>query len=218
MDVQPKVKIKCPQCGEDVEIEQWSAVNSEKNPEQKKKLLDGTLFQTKCEKCGKIITVGYPVVYHDSVGKCMIWLIYDDSEIQHIEQYFRQSKSESAEKPVDRNCIERIVRTPESLREKIIIFDNALDDKIVEIMKLAYAKEVQRKLVNDNVIISFFSKQDENLQIEIYTEKGKAFVSPFSRDLYDQLNDKYGGKASYAEDRVFIIDDVWAYQLLRTMR
>ena len=99
-----------------------------------------------------------------------------------------------------------------------MIFDSGLDDKIIEIMKLAYAKETQRILKDDNVAAAFFSNRDGEKRIELYTEKGKAFVSGASKKIYDELDDKYGGKASYAEDRVYVIDDVWALNLLRSMR
>ena len=36
-----------------------------------------------------------------------------------------------------------------------------------------------------------------------------------SDDIYKTLEDTYSGKASFAEDRVYIIDDVWALNLLR---
>ena len=99
-----------------------------------------------------------------------------------------------------------------------MIFDSGLDDKMIEILKLAYAKEAQRTLRDDTIAAAFFSNRDGEKQIEMYTEKGRAFVSRVSKNIYDEIEDKYGGKASYAEDRVYIIDDVWALNLLRSMR
>ena len=209
MAMRSKVNLKCPKCSQNIEIEQWSAINGDKNPGQKLKLLEGTLFESKCKSCGSPVTVGYPLVYHDTKQNYMIWLVYDEQEVKHIIQYFKKSKSEDADdeiEPVDHACRQRVVRSPDSLREKIMIFDSDLDDKIIEIMKLAYAKEVQRTLRGDDVAAAFFSHRDGTKRIEIYTEKGKAFVSPVSSDLYKQLDDKYGGRASYAEDRVYQID------------
>ena len=223
MAMRSKVNFKCPKCGKNVEAEQWSAVSGDKNPQQKMKLLDGTLFKAVCKNCGRESTVGYPLLYNDMKENYMIWLVYYDEEIRHVTDYFKRSKSENLSdddtvEPADPECRQRIVRSPEALREKIMIFDSGLDDKIVEIMKLAYAKEAQMKLRDDSVAAALFSNRDGEKQIEMYTEKGKAFVAPMSRQIYAHLDDKYGGKASYAEDRVYIIDDVWAWDLLRASR
>lgn len=222
MAMRSKVNFKCPKCGQTVEAEQWTAVNGDKNPQQKLKILEGSLFKAKCPKCGKETKIGYPMLYNDTKQNYMIWLVYDEEEVKHTTDYFKNSKNDLIEDEngdvVDKDCRQRIVMSPEALREKIMIFDSGLDDKMIEILKLAYAKEAQRALRDDNIAAAFFSNRDGEKRIEMYTEKGKAFVSPMSRRIYEEIDDKYGGKASYAEDRVFIIDDVWALNLLRSMR
>ena len=223
MAMRSKVNFKCPKCTTNVEAEQWTAVNGEKNPQQKLKILEGTLFKAKCKKCGYESSIGYPMLYNDTKQNYMIWLVYDEQEVKHVTDYFKKSKlevsdSDDSDETVDSQCRQRIVMSPEALREKIMIFDSGLDDKMIEILKLAYAKEAQRTLRNDNIAAAFFSNRDGEKRIEMYTEKGKAFVSNVSKAIYDEIEDKYGGKASYAEDRVYIIDDVWALNLLRSVR
>ena len=222
MAMRSKVNFKCPSCAANVEAEQWTAVNGDKNPQQKLKILEGTLFKAKCPKCGKETQIGYPMLFNDTKQGYMIWLVYDEESVKHTIDYFKSSKNDVIDdetgEEVDENCRRRIVMSPEALREKIMIFDSGLDDKMIEILKLAYAKEAQRTLRDDNIAAAFFSNRNGEKRIEMYTEKGKAFVSPVSKKIYDEIEDKYGGKASYAEDRVFIIDDVWALDLLRAMR
>ncbi|MBQ1546455.1 MAG: CpXC domain-containing protein [Clostridia bacterium] len=222
MSMRAKVNLKCPKCGKDMEIEQWSAVNGDKNPQQKMKILEGTLFTPKCPMCGNVCTVGYPMIYHDTRQNYMIWLIYDEQELKHVTDYFKKSKSENysddAEEPVDRACRQRAVFSPDRLREKIMIFDSGLDDKLIEIMKLAYAKQVQLQLKNDNIAASFFSNDNGQKRIEMYTEGGRAFTAPFTQKVYRDIDDKYSGRACYAEDRVYVIDDCFALDLLRSMR
>ena len=223
MAMRSKVNFKCPKCTTNVEAEQWTAVNGEKNPQQKLKILEGTLFKAKCKKCGHESSIGYPMLYNDTKQNYMIWLVYDEQEVKHVTDYFKKSKlevsdSDDSDETVDSQCRQRIVMSPEALREKIMIFDSGLDDKMIEILKLAYAKEAQRTLRNDNIAAAFFSNRDGEKRIEMYTEKGKAFVSNVSKAIYDEIEGKYGGKASYAEDRVYIIDDVWALNLLRSVR
>ena len=217
MAMRDKVTVQCPKCGKSFEVEQWSAVNGDKNPQQKLKLLNGTLFTVTCTKCGRENTVGYPLLYSDPKENYMVWLVFDDEEVKHITDYYKTSKTEINEtgEDVDRECRQRIVRDVHRLREKIMIFDSHFDDKIIEIAKLAYAQTAQRQIGNEKIAAAFFSNEGGENRIEMYTESGQAFVSKLSREIYNQLDDTYGGKASYAEDRVYIIDDVWALNLLR---
>ena len=218
MAMRNKIRIKCPKCLNPYDVEQWSAVNGDKNPQQKLKILNDTLFSASCPKCAKENRLGYPLLYSDPKQNIMIWLVFDDEEVRHITDYYKKSKTEISEDSddVDPQCRQRIVRDSDRLREKIMIFDSGFDDKIIEIAKLAYAQSAQRQLPNDKIAAAFFSNENAENRIEMFTESGSAFVSKFSRDIYDQLEYKYGGKASYAEDRVYLIDDVWALNLLRS--
>lgn len=217
MAMRNKVTVQCPKCGKSFDVEQWSAINGDKNPQQKLRLLNDTLFTVTCTRCGKYNTVGYPLLYSDPKENYMIWLVFDKDEVRHVTDYFKMSKTEINEngEDVDKQCRQRIVMDSHRLREKIMIFDSGYDDKIIEIAKLAYAQTAQRQLSNAKIAAAFFSNAAGENRIEMYTESGDAYVSKLSKDIYDQLEDKYGGKASYAEDRVYIIDDVWALNLLR---
>lgn len=220
MSMRNKVTVQCPKCKNNIEAEQWSAINGDKNPQQKKKLLDGTLFNIRCEKCGKVSAVGYPLLYNDTKSKVMIWLVFDDDEVKHVSDYYKSSKTELSEdsEDIDKDCRQRIVRDSFRLREKIMIFDSGLDDKIVEIAKLAYARSAQMQCGNDKIAAAFFTNDAGENKIEMYTESGKAFVSKLDSEVYKDLCRKYGEKAEYAEDRVYVIDDVWALNLLRSIR
>ena len=217
MAMRNKIRIKCPKCLNPYDVEQWSAVNGDKNPQQKLKILNDTLFSASCPKCAKENRLGYPLLYSDPKQNIMIWLVFDDDEIGHIRSYYKTCKTQSDEngKTVDKECRLRIVRNTYQLREKIMIADCGLDDKMVELAKLAYAKSTQQANSGEKIAVSFFSSESGNNRIEMYCESGKAFVAVLSDEVMKKLEDKYGGKASYAEDRVYIIDDVWALDLIR---
>ena len=215
LSMRDKVTVQCPKCTRSIEVQQWSAVNGDKNPEKKKKLLDGTLFTAKCKNCGNTVQVGYPLLYNDPEQNIMIWLVYDDSEVKHVTDYFKSSKSATGDNKADMYCRQRIVRDSFRLREKLMIFDSGLDDKIVEIAKLAFSQSVQKQNPKEKIAAAFFSNEGGQNHVEIYSASGNAFTVALTDDIYKNLEDTYSGKASYAEDRVYIIDDVWALQLLR---
>ena len=222
MSMKDKVTVNCPKCGKSFEVEQWSAINGEKNPVQKAKLLDGTLFNIKCESCGKAFTLGYPVIYNDTENKVMLWLVFDDEEIKHVTDYYKSSKTEINEynEDVDKDYRQRIVRDSFRLREKIMIFDSGLDDKIVEISKIAYAQSAGQQCGSDKIVASFFAigENKGDYKIEMYTQGGKALVAKLTQAFYDNLADRYGEKAQSCEDSVYIIDDVWAMDFLKNFR
>lgn len=215
MSMRNKVTVQCPKCGKSIEAWQWSAVNGDKNPDQKNKLLDGSLFDAQCKKCGHTSKLGYPLLYNDPAQNIMIWLVFDDDEIKHVTDFFKSSKNGGDTEQADPACRQRIVRDSYRLREKLMIFESGLDDKIVEIAKLAYAQSVQRQNPKEKIAAAFFSSEGGENRIEIYSAGGSAYTAVLSRQMYTSLEDKYAGKASYAEDRVYTIDDVWALNLLR---
>ncbi len=222
MSMRNKVTVNCPKCGKAFEVEQWSAINGEKNPVQKAKLLDGTLFNIKCEGCGKETTIGYPVLYNDTKNKIMIWLVFDDKEIEHVTDYYKSSKTELSEynEDIDKDYRQRIVRDSFRLREKIMIFDSGLDDRIVEIAKIAYIQSAQQQCGSDKIAAAYFTNGESSgeFKIEMYTEGGKALVARLTKNFYDDLACRYGSKAECDEDRIYIIDDAWAIDFLKNFR
>ena len=215
MSIRDKVNINCPKCGYSIEVSQWSSLNGEKNPAEKKKLLEGTLLTVKCKRCGHTARVGYPLLYNDPSQNIMIWLVYDNDEVKHVTDYFKSSKNKDGDDKVSRECRQRIVRDEFRLREKIMIFDSGLDDKIVEIAKLAFSQNVQKQNPKAKIAAAFFSNEGGEDHIEIFSADGSAFTVKLTEDIYKTLDDTYSGKASFAEDRVYSIDDVWALNLLR---
>lgn len=50
----------------------------------------------------------------------------------------------------------RIVTNQNALREKAIIFENELDDRVVELIKLLYLLDVQDKFPEVNIVEGYF--------------------------------------------------------------
>lgn len=219
MSMRDKVQISCPSCSHQFEVERWSAINGSLNPVQKAELLDGSLFFAQCPDCGKKFMLGYPVVYNDTENKVMIWLVFSRKEIVYVTDCYNDSKNEFDEfdERIDESYKRRIVLSPDRLREKIMIFDSGLDDKIVEIAKIAYANSAKQQLGGDEIAEVYFTSghSDGENRLEMFTKGGKAVTAILSKNVYDDLEKRYGSKACFSEGTVYVIDESWAINLLK---
>jgi hypothetical protein len=102
------------------------------NHDAKEKLITGELTIFTCEQCGYKVEVVYPILYHDMNHKFMIWM---DPESQLDPKEFDKSDLYGTLTLLDDTYQYRIVSTREELVEKIMIFDNDLDDKPLEMLK-----------------------------------------------------------------------------------
>lgn len=57
--------IICPHCSNKGDFTIWQEVNTALNPEMADKVRDLSLFEWKCPKCGKTLSIQYPFQYHD---------------------------------------------------------------------------------------------------------------------------------------------------------
>ena len=57
--------IKCPNCQQEGTYMVWQSINVDLNPDQKQRVMDGSIFSWQCPHCGKQYNVLYPFLYHD---------------------------------------------------------------------------------------------------------------------------------------------------------
>lgn len=132
MSMMHPVDIECPQCGEKSTFTIHDSINVTLDPEDKKKVLDKSIFLFHCEKCNFETYFDYGPLYHDMTEKYMIMVVPDPetarkSTIPKIE--------EGKFSMVANGYRLRVVCGIAGLVEKIRIFDNGLSDYAVELLK-----------------------------------------------------------------------------------
>ena len=141
MSSQRSEKITCPGCGKEHDFEMWNSLNTMLDPDMKEKLLSKEMFQFICPDCGYTANVDYGFLYHQMEDRIMIYYIQDEDEIEKTikmitgEAYDLFELSEALQK-AKREYLYRIVLSQNDLLEKIHIFDNRRDDRMIEIMKV----------------------------------------------------------------------------------
>ncbi len=124
------IKGKCPICLLEQDVTLWNSVNTSLNPELKPKVLSQDILRLKCSGCKGILMLGYPLLYHDMGRQLMISFAPAPQERMPSPPPFMGDYQL------------RVVRSPNHLVEKILLFDAGLDDRAIEIIKLGVCREL----------------------------------------------------------------------------
>lgn len=129
----------CPRCGHRLQVVMHSGINRAQDPEVAQLLLEGTLFQATCPSCGAQIQLDYPLLWHDLQHRCMVQYVTDDDEAAHAHEVFDQARRSAEDAGVLGIAFHgyslRVVRTQNDLREKALVFDADVDDRLLEVCK-----------------------------------------------------------------------------------
>lgn len=160
MDFQKEQEITCPECGKAHKVIMYERIVGQKQPELKKKLLRNELFKFTCEACGVSMPMIYPCLYQDIEKGYMVWFApASNGEIQEkIAAYNVDSLTDDTYKNMNRQYKLRIVKSINSFIEKILIFDEDMDDRSIEVQKVTLVAQLQltEKYKEDTIRAVFF--------------------------------------------------------------
>ena len=167
-------QLSCPHCGNAFEADAVAAINTERDPELKEKLMSGALFIRECPYCGGRTLARFPLLYHDPAEKVMIWLSDGSADTE--------ARMKAA---VSGNEFEgytgRIVDTPGALIEKVKIFDAGLEDTTLEM-----AKFVTRQELGKDADLLFFGIEGADNEITLtYPEAGQMQLVRIGFNVYE---------------------------------
>ncbi len=174
--------IKC-YCEKEIEIDIEEQINLAENPEIKDKILDGTFMSFKCGNCGKLLKIELPVRIFDKSSDLDLMMI---PEVERDSFLMGQKKYKN----------KKIVIGYPELAEKIILLDNNLDDRIIEIIKFY----IISKLNTDKDIFLYFNKiENSTLIFHIYGLKADEIgISKIDYGFYKKV--EKGLKAKLKEE------------------
>lgn len=129
----------CPHCQSMQEVSYYQSVNVTINPELKQKVLSGTLNINICTACSKEISIVSGFLYHDMTNRIMLELALDESAVD-------EGKDNIIRELIGKGYIYRKVHEYGRLVEKINIFDQKLNDKIVSDIAVRMTSALQDSL------------------------------------------------------------------------
>jgi len=172
--MKPEVKtIVCPKCGEKQTFTLFPTINAA-NHDLREKFLDGSLTTLVCEHCGFSGVVEYPLLYHDLEEKFSLFF-----------QPGSEEKSIQLPNVLPAHLLEgmrlRLVHTQDDLREKIYIFRDKLDDRIIEVVKDNILREMEAKK-EEKLPDALFYAEDrfacEGRSLIFVPRKGTEYLEP----------------------------------------
>lgn len=188
MSINAKQNIACPSCGQLHEISVWNSITVCDSPDLKAELLHGSINIFKCPDCGYKALMSTPLLYNDAEKKLMISFSPSDDK-QASVKLFEQMK-ESTKNSDELEALEgynlRFVSDYNSLLEKILIYDNGLWDKAIEILKLLVLSQEPEKLEQRTCIFGKFENNEIEFMVKDLKEN-QIYISKVPKKSYDEI-------------------------------
>ena len=211
-------KLKCHECGTESDFMLWESINTQLDPEAKKKLISGELLKFRCPHCGFESLVQYGTLYHDMEKKTMIRLVVTDTDYDEtVSTFDKMSKGSFMEGIPGEGFSDytlRIVMSQNHLREKAYIFDQGLDDRVIEVMKCRIT-EMYEKSYPDEEVAALWLEPDENgpKRFTMILKDADHKNTNFSRELYDIIREEmFNGPDDDRHE--YFVDEEWAKERL----
>ena len=209
--------IECPKCGKSSDFRIWESINTTLDPEMKEKVKDRSAFLFTCPHCGEQNYVDYGFLYHQMEDTIMI--AYSNSDENEKEMYHLFTEEIDTPLGLDNIFLKdeyllRIVRSMNALREKIYIFDDGLDDRIIELYKLFLYVKILDDAPDTNDLDIFYMG-GEQPRFEAVTSSKFIGSSDFNREFYDHLIEQFSDRIPEIRHDNPIVDRGYSMKLLR---
>lgn len=201
MSINTKQNVKCPECGQMGDITVWSSITVKDSEDLKKDFLAGKVNIFRCASCGHMGLMPTPLLYNDEDKKLMISFspCTDDAVAKkQYDEICRASKDSGEMKALEGYNL-RFVTDYNEMLEKILIFDNGLNDKAIEIIKLLIMMQEPEKA--DSRKCRFGKLDGENMEFMVQDFKEQqVYTSSVPKETYDSIwnNLKKSGVKDYS--------------------
>lgn len=203
-------EMTCPSCGHIFREEFNTAVFSD--TVEREAILKNDFGEVTCPDCNHKFILNYRFVYTDDERKYMI--INDPKFVDSSSRLALVSsfKLLDAVRKNEAKKFRRVMTADiKDLREKILIFEAGLDDKVVEIMKYILLESDDLVIDHDDVKDFTYDGLDSFI---IKTNSGDVMNLPFVREVYDRIDESY---SKYFDEKVDLVNKAWAYNFLKNL-
>ncbi len=191
MSINSKQSVKCPKCGHLQDMTVWSSITADDSPDLKQELLKRNINIFKCEDCEQQALIPTPLLYHDQKNKLLISFTPCSDKIQKQKLFLqiKQASKESGELKDYEDYNLRFVTEYDELLEKILIFDNKLHDKVIELIKVLILTQEPEKAENRTAV--FGKCCDDSIEFLIKDSKEMQFyTSKVPMSTYDTIKEQ----------------------------
>lgn len=195
-------KLTCPQCGKEHELRKYTFINVTQKPKMKDDILKNKIFSFHCDGCGLSAPLTYPCIYWDSKKKFAMAL----------DPAGELNGNDAMELPAtEKGWTRRTVDNINNFKEKIMIMDNQLDDRIIEMIKIDMLAELKDEMKDDTLMDILFDYSGNNLFMIVFFEKKGMGRIPLNLDAYRSADARYGQRVRAHTSRDWMnVDMQWA--------
>ena len=213
-------ELECPKCGHKHSLKKYKVINVTEKAKLKEEIMKNRLYQFSCEECEYMAPLTYECLYvyryriHIAVSKCVIQLLLfflpPGMPVMNAE-----IKAEIAELEREKGIDKRLVDNINDLKEKIMIADNHLDDRVIEIIKIMYIDQMKKEMEDDTLLNILFDYNRDNYCFLVFFQKKGIGKIPLTREFYRQVEDKYKDAIKeHSMDSFMKVDMEWAGKIL----
>ena len=219
MATRKPVNVKCPQCDKESTFSVWMNIDSMEDPMLKQQILDGTLFDFKCPYCEYSVALHYDVLFNMPDHGTMLHMIANPDQASQVPIMIEeQEKMLSGQELQNAKLyIHRVVNNIYQLREKAMIFENDLDDRVIELMKIIYSGQFheQRGVEPEYIFFGVNAQLEKNF--EFYDAEGALLaIAPVDMNLYKSIQHSPQRKLKpIRTDRLYFVNKEWALNSVR---
>lgn len=216
MSINTKQEIKCPTCASLQEMTVWQSITAADSPDLKDDLLKGKINIFRCSTCGAVALVPTPLLYTDSEKRLMISFSPCADEAQKLQMFesIKKSSQESGELSGLEDYNLRFVSAYNDFLEKVLIFDNGMHDKVIEVLKLLVLMQESDKM--QNRVCIFGKKEADYIEFMVQDKKEQqVYTSKVPLETYETVSNSL--KESGVKYKSFgweIVDAEYAAKLL----
>ena len=170
MSQQQEYQILCPQCGHEMKVALYDAVNVQAEPGLRDALMENRLNAVHCDACRFVFRVDKPLLYNDP-GRNVLVYWFPTSEEQYDDGVgkFQETVSQmSSLIPDDLHMPEiHLVFSRTELVERVFLLEAGLDERIIEYVKyMIYMKNIER--INPAERALLFNAEDSTEEMLVF--------------------------------------------------
>ena len=205
-------EITCPQCGKKSSFLVWDSINTLQNPEMKEKVRNDEAFRFLCPACGASAMLNYNFLYHQQEDKVLIFVNADGSDCQEMESILDQRGNAFD------GYKKRIVQSYNEFKEKLLILDAGLDDRIVEIIKSSIWDNVEAHYKDKEIDEIYFATNEDGAHGFLFRKQGKMVASmEFDDALYKAIKESALDRIEAASRHDLHINRKWAKDIIERL-
>lgn len=211
-----KTEITCPSCGKKGTFLIRTLIDPAKDPDAVSRVLNADWFTYTCPHCGERQILTHTCLFHSSSDRILYALADSEEDYEQISAWMRgvyqRDELDGALNRMIRESDCRLVRSLSELQEKLLLHVLGLDDRPIELCKIAVERIlIEKKEITRAEHMYFNTDGTEWILVTDAGEEGMR-TTDLPRSMYEDFEAFLEGRPA---DSAFVIDRAWALRQIQ---